>query len=45
MKKLFRNILFIFIGLFLLGGIGATVLIVKAYRELPDLGQIGRAHV
>lgn len=40
MKKLFRNILFIFIGLFLLGGIGATVLIVKAYRELPDLGQL-----
>ncbi|WP_028856250.1 transglycosylase domain-containing protein [Psychrilyobacter atlanticus] len=40
MKKLFRNILFIFIGLFILGGVGATVLIVKAYRELPDLGQL-----
>ena len=40
MKKLFRNILFIFIGLFLLGGLGATVLIVKAYRELPDLGPL-----
>jgi penicillin-binding protein 1A len=40
MKKLFRNILFIFIGLFLLGGIGASVLIVKAYKELPDLGQL-----
>lgn len=40
MKKLFRNILFIFIGLFLLGGVGATVLIVKAYKELPDLGQL-----
>jgi len=40
MKKLFRNILFIFIGLFILGGVGATVLIVKAYKELPDLGQL-----
>lgn len=40
MKKLFRNILFIFIGLFLLIGVGAGVLIVKAYKELPDLGQL-----
>ena len=40
MKKLFRNILFIFLGLFLLIGIGAGFLIVKAYKELPELGQL-----
>lgn len=40
MKKLFRYILFIFLGLFILGGVGATFLIVKAYKELPDLGQL-----
>ncbi|HAS80049.1 MAG TPA: penicillin-binding protein, partial [Fusobacteriaceae bacterium] len=40
MKKLFRNILFIFLGLFLLIGIGAGSLIIKAYKELPELGQL-----
>jgi len=40
MKKLFRNILFIFLGLFLLIGVSSGVLIIKAYKELPELGQL-----
>ena len=44
MKKLFVKILkwslFLFLGLFIIGGIGATTLIVKAYKELPDLGEL-----
>jgi len=44
MKKLFVKILkwslFLFLGLFIIGGIGATTLIVKAYKDLPDLGEL-----
>ncbi len=37
MKKIFRIILFLFIGLFFIGIAGSAYLVAKAYKELPDL--------
>ena len=39
-RKTFKWALFSILGLFLIGTIGASILIFKAYRELPDLGQL-----